>query len=305
MDAQGNPPPPLVVVGAADDDPLARARLLPWFDAPALADSTVAVVGLGALGNEVAKDLLLGGVGTLLLIDPDTVVGANLGRCCLFTPQDAAARRRKVDAAAEGLRRLRPAGRPPAGAQLIVLPSTIEQALEDHREQLAKVDLFVGCLDGIGPRLTLCALAIHRQVPYVDGGIEGLRGRVQVSTPRGSTCYECTLNATHRAVIEQHYRCGGGAATVVTPAVPAEVSTVAVVAGVCAREVFKLLCKVEETLLSGVWYYDGWAGTAQTLDLAPSPSCSTHGSGEAGPLTVRGARPTAEGPSIEVREGTR
>ena len=45
-----------------DDDRYARLRLIPWWDQQRLRDARALVVGAGALGNEVLKNLALVGV---------------------------------------------------------------------------------------------------------------------------------------------------------------------------------------------------------------------------------------------------
>ena len=47
--------------------------------------STILIVGCGALGTYAAEQLVRAGVGTLYLVDPDTVSETNLQRQSLFT----------------------------------------------------------------------------------------------------------------------------------------------------------------------------------------------------------------------------
>ena len=54
-----------------DDDRYSRLRLIPWWRQERLAAARVLVVGAGALGNEVLKNLALLGVGTIYVIDLD------------------------------------------------------------------------------------------------------------------------------------------------------------------------------------------------------------------------------------------
>src|SRR5690242_1832673 len=87
-------------------DRYARQVLVPGWAQTRLAAATAVVAGTGALGNEVAKNLALAGVGRLVLCDPDVVDTGNLSRATLFTAADVG--RRKVDAAADALARLVP-----------------------------------------------------------------------------------------------------------------------------------------------------------------------------------------------------
>src|SRR6185295_5874786 len=71
-----------------DSDRYSRLRLIPWWRQEKLAAARVLVVGAGALGNEVIKNLALLGVGTVFVIDLDTVEPSNLSRSVLFRSED-------------------------------------------------------------------------------------------------------------------------------------------------------------------------------------------------------------------------
>ena len=66
-----------------EDDRYSRLRLIGWWDQEKIANANVMVVGAGALGNEVLKNLALLGFGQIHLIDFDTVQDSNL--CLLYT----------------------------------------------------------------------------------------------------------------------------------------------------------------------------------------------------------------------------
>lgn len=87
-----------------DDDRYSRLRLISWWRQELLREATVLVVGAGALGNEVVKNLALVGLGTIHLIDLDLVEPSNLSRSVLFRSEDGgqpkavvAARRPRVE----------------------------------------------------------------------------------------------------------------------------------------------------------------------------------------------------------------
>ena len=71
-----------------DQDRYSRLRLISWWRQERLRDARVLVVGAGALGNEVMKNLALLGLGTTYLIDLDVVEPSNLSRSVLFREQD-------------------------------------------------------------------------------------------------------------------------------------------------------------------------------------------------------------------------
>ncbi len=78
-------PPDLII---DDDDRYSRLRLISWWRQEKLAAAKVLVVGAGALGNEVIKNLALLGVGTTYVIDLDEVEPSNLSRSVLFRAED-------------------------------------------------------------------------------------------------------------------------------------------------------------------------------------------------------------------------
>ena len=81
---------------------------LSWFKQEKVSSAQVMVVGCGALGNEVIKNLALFGVSHLVLVDFDKVEYTNLTRSILFTREDALERRYKVEAAAESINKINP-----------------------------------------------------------------------------------------------------------------------------------------------------------------------------------------------------
>ena len=73
---------------AEETDRYARHHLIDWWDQERLASARVMVVGAGAIGNEVIKNLALLGVGNLWIVDFDTVDVTNLTRSVLFREAD-------------------------------------------------------------------------------------------------------------------------------------------------------------------------------------------------------------------------
>src|SRR4051812_45338895 len=86
-------------VASEQDDRFHRFRLIRWWDQQKLARAKVLVIGAGALGNEILKNLALLGIGNVLVVDLDNVENSNLSRSVLFrakdngTPKAAAAAR--------------------------------------------------------------------------------------------------------------------------------------------------------------------------------------------------------------------
>src|SRR5678816_2157139 len=77
-----------------------RFKLIGWWDQQRLARARVLVIGAGALGNEIIKNLALLGVGQLLIADMDRVENSNLSRSVLYREHDNGALKATTAAAA-------------------------------------------------------------------------------------------------------------------------------------------------------------------------------------------------------------
>lgn len=160
-------------------------RVQGW-EAWRLARSHVLVVGAGALGNEVLKNLALLGVRRISILDFDQVEAHNLSRSVLYRAEDAAAGRYKAHAAAHALLQLNPA------LEIQVLIGDVGSDL--GLALLRQVDVAIGCVDNRLARLYLNRLCWRAGVPWVDGGILQLSGQATAYVP-GDSCYECQLSA--------------------------------------------------------------------------------------------------------------
>ncbi len=70
------------------EDRYHRQSLITWWDQERLAASRMLVVGAGALGNEIVKNLALLGVGSIVIVDLDEIEPSNLARCVMFRTED-------------------------------------------------------------------------------------------------------------------------------------------------------------------------------------------------------------------------
>src|SRR5581483_9304515 len=91
---------------AESEDRFARFRLINWWDQPLLARAKIVVIGAGAIGNEIVKNLALLGVGNVFVADLDLVENSNLSRSILFRASDCG--RPKAQVAADRARDIYP-----------------------------------------------------------------------------------------------------------------------------------------------------------------------------------------------------
>lgn len=153
----------------------ARQAILGGWDQSVLKDATVFILGVGALGCEIAKDLALIGVGTIILCDLDTVETSNLSRQMLFRPGDEG--RPKAEVAAERLREMNP---------FLRTEFYFKKLQEVPLEVYERCDVLIAALDNIRARMDLNQIALKLKKPMVEGGTVGFEGHVQVIVPEGT-----------------------------------------------------------------------------------------------------------------------
>lgn len=93
-------------VNEARDDRFHRFKLIGWWDQECIRDAKILVVGAGALGNEIVKNLALLGIGRVFVVDLDTVEHSNLSRSVMFRAGDEG--RPKAEVIAEAARNIYP-----------------------------------------------------------------------------------------------------------------------------------------------------------------------------------------------------
>jgi ubiquitin-activating enzyme E1 C len=152
----------------------ARHLSLEGWNQDVISSSKVLIVGVGALGCEIAKNLSLVGVGNLILVDMDTIEISNLSRQMLFTEKDKG--RLKADVAKESLNLLNPE---------VNITTYTKKFQEIPLSVFEDAEVIAGGLDSFSARFTLNRISHELCIPYVDGAATGFKGNVQIIIPDG------------------------------------------------------------------------------------------------------------------------
>ncbi len=124
-----------------------------------LANTRVAVVGVGGVGSFTAEALARSGVGSLLLIDDDTVAQSNINRQIHATTKTVG--QPKVEVMAQRLIEINPHIQvDPVGA--FVLPDTITTILD------GTLDYIVDAVDTVTAKLALVEYAAQKNIPIIS-----------------------------------------------------------------------------------------------------------------------------------------
>jgi adenylyltransferase/sulfurtransferase len=159
----------------------------------------VLVVGCGALGNEVSKNLAMMGVKLMVILDRDTIEVANLSRSVFFRETDHG--RSKASVLSERLRDLNP------DVEIVALDGDLD--LELGHGLVRRMDVVFSCLDSRVARRSLNRMCGKVGRPWVDGAMEDLLGEVAVFTPGAGPCYECNLSQEEKLRIAEAASCRG------------------------------------------------------------------------------------------------
>ena len=240
-----------------------------------IAAARIMVVGCGALGNEVLKNLALMGAEHLTLVDFDRVEQGNLSRSVLFSKGDADAGRWKVDAAAERLRAINPA--------MEVKTIRGDVAYDVGLGLFRRTDVVIGCVDNRWARYCINRFCLRAGVPWVDGGISALEGTVRVFVP-GENCYACNLGPEGLQDLARRQPCSGAIRRDEAAGKAPTTSVIASVIGaVQVQEALKLLHP--EALADGsltslcgkMFYYEGERLSTKLVDFkAWDADCPVH-----------------------------
>lgn len=179
------------------EDRYQRLRLIRWWDQEKIAAANVLVLGAGALGNEVVKNLALLGIGKAWILDFDTIETTNLTRSVLFRNGDVG--RSKAEVTAERASEMNPDSH--------FYPLHCDARYDLGLAFLSRMDLVFGCLDNREARYFVNRACMLLRKRFIDGGLDTLNGSVSFFHPPETACYECTLTAADRAELQKRISC--------------------------------------------------------------------------------------------------
>jgi molybdopterin/thiamine biosynthesis adenylyltransferase len=244
----------------------ARFESIAWWDQKRLKNAKILVVGAGALGNEVIKNLALLGVGHLAIVDLDHIELSNLSRSVLFRAND------------EG----KPKAVIAAAAATAICPEVTTTAIVGNL--MADVglgwfrwaDAVIGALDNREARLFVNQCCARLGKPWIDGGIEVLNGVVRGYHPPHTACYECGMSEVDWQILSQRRSCSLLARRAIAArGVPTTPTTASIIGAIQVQEVVKVLHGLDNLLGAG-FLFEGLGHGSYRMDLPINPHCSWH-----------------------------
>ena len=220
-----------------------------------LVDAKVCVIGAGGLGSPVSLYLALAGVGTIGIVDFDTVDVTNLQRQILHTDADVGVR--KVESARQTLEAHNPE------VNVIIHEEPINSS--NAMDIIPEYDVVINGADNFATRYLVNDAAYLAGKPLVDGAILVFDGQAATYVP-GQGCYRCLFP---------------------DPPPPGEVPNCAeagvigalpgLVGSIQALETIKLIMGIGETLTGRMLIIDALTMEFREIKVRRNPNCKLCG----------------------------
>jgi len=219
----------------------------------ALKRARVLVIGAGGLGAPVLQYLSAAGVGTIGVIDDDTVEPSNLQRQVIHS--DRTTGMPKVFSAEAAMKGLNP--------YITVRPYHRRFTAEIAAELVGEYDLVIDGSDNFDTRYLANRVCAAAGVPLVAGAIAQWEGQVSLYDPaHGMPCFECVFPEAPAAGLAPSCAEAG----VVGP-LPG------VVGAIMALEAIKHVARAGETLAGTMLVFDGLYGESRKIALSRREDC--------------------------------
>jgi molybdopterin-synthase adenylyltransferase len=214
-----------------------------------------AVIGAGGIGSAVIPALAGAGIGSLTIIDDDTVELANLHRQPLFRERDAGYS--KADLALQFVHRLN---------RFVEATPVQERIGPDNAAQLlARHDLVIDGSDNFATRLAVSDACVGLGTPLVSAAAVQFQG--QVGLFRGKPCYRCFVGDAFDAD-----DCDNCAELGVLGALTATVGSFAALLAINA------IAEIGEEPGGRIHLFDGEKLSWRTIGIPADPACRACGS---------------------------
>ena len=217
-----------------------------------LLDAKVLLLGAGGLGSPAALYLAAAGVGTIGIVDNDTVDVSNLQRQVIHSTDRVGVS--KVDSAEQTINALNP--------DVKVEKYDVRLGPQNIIEIISGYDIVVDGLDNFPTRYLLNDASVRLGIPVVSAAILGFEGQLSVFKPYDGPCYRCLFPTPPPAELAPS--CGANGVLGVLPGTMGLLQ---------ATEVIKLILGEGDPAIGRLLMYDALAATISEVKIRRDPDC--------------------------------
>ena len=216
----------------------------------------VLCIGAGGLGSPLTLYLAAAGVGTIGVVEFDTVDLSNIQRQILYSTSDVG--RPKLEAAAERLRALNP--------EIQINPHNLRLSSANVLDLFAQYDIIADGTDNFPTRYLVNDASVLTGKPNVYGSIFRFDGQVSVFGAADGPCYRCLFPEPPPPGLVPS--CAEGGVLGVLPGI---------VGSLQALEVIKLILGVGEPLIGRLVMFDALGFEFSEVSIRRDPTCAVCG----------------------------
>jgi len=221
-----------------------------------LLDARVLLLGAGGLGSPAALYLAAAGVGTLGIVDADTVDASNLQRQILHNTSRLG--QYKTASARETINALNP--------DVKVVEHRTRLSAENVLDLIRDYDVIVDGADNFPTRYALNDASVILNKPIVHGSIFRFEGQTTVFKPYDGPCYRCLFPEPPPAELAPS--CAEAGVLGVLPGI---------IGSLQAIEAIKLILGIGDPLIGRLLLYDALETSFRELKLRRDPDCPVCG----------------------------
>lgn len=248
------------------DERYDRQKRIPWWDQKVLLTAHIFVVGAGALGNEVCKNLALLGIGEVTLVDNDIIEESNLSRSILMRGQDRG--KNKANVIACNMKEI--------NSKMKINPVNCNVIYQYGSGNYRNFNLVMMAVDNLEARLWINRYCFMWGIPLIDGGLNGLTCTIQVMMPPKPPCYECSFTSDHYRSINRRYSCDGLKRNIAEGKIATVITSAAICAGFMTQEAVKILHGLNSGISGKRLTIDGNSNNFSLTDVANRKDCLGH-----------------------------
>lgn len=222
-----------------------------------LLNSTISLVGLGALGSPAAYYLVAAGIGKLKIIDYDSVEPSNLHRQILHFTKDID--RKKTESAIEKLEMLNP------DCKIEIITEKLTP--DNVKDILKNSDFVIEGSDNFPTKMLVNDACVGLKIPFTIAGVLRFHGQIMTVVPEEKTaCYRCLFGD----VIDSPMGMSCSQAGVIG-LIPGILGCVE------ANEAIKCILNIGDLIVNKIMYVDLLRNTFNFIDIYRNENCEACG----------------------------